>query len=127
MNDEGFEKTLSSVIGNDALMGKIADIMNKNGGDKDASLSEVISVISSSLGNGEKEEIKEEAKSEQKDDAEAHKVFSEGRHGAFSGLSYSRNSELLTALKPYLSDKRAEMVDSLLKIEKIAEIMKIAR
>jgi hypothetical protein len=36
-------------------------------------------------------------------------------------------NSLLIALRPYLSDKRAELVDQLLKLESLTELMKLAR
>lgn len=116
MKNEGFESALSSVLGNEDLMSKISSIVQSKNGDKEASLPEVIDLISS-FGNDddgqEKSNVKEEVKS----------TVSKKNIG-FNLPSFSKNTELLCALKPYLSEKRANMLDSLLKIEQITEIMK---
>lgn len=119
MSEASFEDMLSSVIGNEALMGKISSIMSSHGGNQDESLGEVIEAISSSIGTKSSESEKSESTSEIKSDA---------KEAILKGMpNFSRNAKLLSALRPYLSEKRAQMVDSILRLEQLAEIMKLTR
>ena len=117
MKNEGFENALSSVLGNEDLMSKISSIVESKKGDKEASLPEVIDLISSFGKNDDASQKAENGKEEVKT------ASVKGGFG-FNLPSFSKNTELLCALKPYLSEKRANMLDSLLKIEQITEIMK---
>ncbi len=122
MSENGIESALSSVLGNEELMKKISLAVEGKGGNKEASLPEVIDLISSSFKKeGESKSI------EQENDIEASSVIDGKGKSGFNIPSFSRNSDLLCALKPYLSEKRVAMLDNILKIEQIAEIMKITR
>ena len=122
MSDNGFESALSSVLGNEELMKKISLAVEGKGGDKEASRPEVIDLISSSFKKDGKD------KSEGQDSAtEASSVIGGKEKSGFNIPSFSKNADLLCALKPYLSEKRVAMLDNILKIEQIAEIMKITR
>lgn len=103
-----FDGALSGILGNEELMSKISSILGSHSGNKEEALPEVMEAISSTLGkeNGDNKEEK------------VPKSVSEG--GA------SMNS-LLSALRPYLSEKRAALVDQLLKLEGLAEIIKLTR
>lgn len=106
MSEGGFEDALSSVLGNEELMKKISGIANAHSENKDEALPEVIEAIASSMNVSKEKGVEKK---------------SGGR------FDYSKNSKLLIALKPYLSEKRAHMIDSILRIEQIAEFMKITR
>lgn len=106
MAEQSFEEILSSVIGNEELMSKVSAIAKAHDGNQDEALPEVIEAISSSFG---KEESKKDF-----DNSKGKKFF-----------DYSKNSKLLLALRPYLSEKRAHMIDTILKVEQIAEFMKV--
>ncbi len=111
MSESSFESTLSSIMGNEALMSKISSIMSSHNGNRDESLPEVIEAISSSLGDDKNQENDE--KSQKSVESVSKKATSK--------------DALLVALRPYLSDKRAKMIDQLLKLEQIAEIIKLTR
>ena len=117
MSEGDFESTLSSVLGNEELMNKISSVISANNGDKDASLPEVIQLLSSTVG----------AENEGSRGEEDEKKKSDVREVSKKGRDFSKNARLLSALRPYLSEKRAMMIDSILKIEQIAEIMKLTR
>ncbi|MBO5374793.1 MAG: hypothetical protein J6A54_05040 [Clostridia bacterium] len=107
MSESSFEDALSSIMGNEELMSKISAIASSHGGNSDEALPEVIEAISSSLGrDSEKKEHREKQK---------------------STFSHSKNAKLLLALRPFLSEKRGQLIDSILKVEQIAEIMKLSR
>ena len=103
-----FEGALSGILGNEELMGKISSILGSHSGNKEEALPEVVEAISSTLGKGNDEKKEEKA------------PRSVSENGA------SLNS-LLSALRPYLSEKRAALVDQLLKLEGLAEIIKLTR
>ena len=50
MSEGNFDALLSSVLGNEELMGKISSIMSSHNGNQDESLPEVINAVSSTLG-----------------------------------------------------------------------------
>ncbi|MBO5212122.1 MAG: hypothetical protein J6B60_01125 [Clostridia bacterium] len=109
MNSESFDDILSSVIGNEELMGRISKIVNDHKGEgENAALSDVIAEISSSLQKDEK--------------ADTPSVKTE-KHNPFS----SSNQALLCALKPFMSEKRRGMIDNILKIQQMSEIMKLVK
>ena len=114
MSEGNFDALLSSVLGNEELMGKISSIMSSHNGNQDESLPEVINAVSSTLG------IKSDDMTKKQDEAIP--------ISNVKGIpDFSRNTRLLSALRPYLSEKRAQMVDSILKLEQLAEIMKLTR
>lgn len=122
MSNESLDSALSSIIGNEELMSKISSVVNSNNKDMEKSLPEVMSLISESIGGSSEKKPNNDEKSDT--------VSTEPStfDGIFKGLDgLSRNHALLCALRPYLSEKRGQMIDSLLKLEQIGEIMKIAR
>lgn len=126
MSDLKLEGVLSSILENDDLMNKISGILSSHEGDTNASLPDVIGLLSSTMGINQGDDAGKSSpppneSSEKRDEGT-------GSHGLESLLStVSRSSALLCALKPYLSEKRAQMIDSILKIEKITQIMKLVR
>ncbi len=113
MSEGGFEEILSSVMGNEELMKKISGIANAHSKNTEEALPEVIEAITSSMNVSQESNAKPEENHEKKHDAKR--------------FDYSKSSKLLLALKPYLSDKRCQMIDSILRVEQIAEFMKITR
>lgn len=111
MSEQSFENVLSSIMGNEALMGKISSIMSSHNGDKDEALPEVIEAISASMGD---------KKSDDGDSKNEKTSVPVSKRGG------GRN-DLLLALRPYLSEKRAKMIDQLLKMDQLAEIIKLTR
>ena len=114
MSEGGFDSLLSSVLGNEELMKRISGIASSHSENTDDALPEVIEAIASSINTPRTEDERHEPKRD------------EGSKGA-KRFDHSKSSRLLTALKPYLSDKRAQMIDSILRVEQIAEIIKITR
>ena len=122
MSNGSLDSALSSVIGNEELMSKISTVLNSNNKDMEKSLPEVMSLISDSIG------ASSEKKTDNDEKSDTPPAESSAFEGIFKGLNgLSRNRALLCALRPYLSEKRGQMIDSLLKLEQIGEIMKIAR
>lgn len=111
MSEGGFESLLSSVLGNEELMQKISGIASAHSNNKDEALPEVIDAIASSMGSPSDKNEKEEMD----------KKKDRGR------FDFSKSSRLLLALKPYLSEKRCHMIDSILRVEQIAEFMRVTR
>ncbi|MBQ8163223.1 MAG: hypothetical protein IJZ93_02510 [Clostridia bacterium] len=109
MSMDNFENILSSVMGNEELMGRISKIVNDHKGEgENAALSDVIAEINSSL------------EKEQKADTPTAKTE------ASSPFS-SKNHDLLCALKPFMSEKRRNMIDNILKLQQMSEIMKLTK
>ena len=108
MSDSSFEGALSGILGNDELMSKISSIVGAHSGKKEDALPDVMEAISSALS---------EEKSKKSEENVPRSVSKRG----------SSMNPLLIALRPYLSDKRAELVDQLLKLESLTELMKLAR
>ena len=108
MSNESLESALSGILGNEELMSKISSIVGAHSGNKEEALPEVVEAISSTLGN-EKDDEKDENVS-----------------GSVQKRGSSMNS-LLVALRPYLSEKRASLIDQLLKLEGLTEILKLTR
>ena len=138
MSDNNFETTLSSLFANEDLMSKISEIAKQNtGGDISSAIPEVMNILSSSGVSSEKsvDDSPKNTEDESEKEVFAGKVetsdFSDGmfpRKALESfGKSISKNSQLLRALKPYLSHERAEMIDSIIRISQIADIMKFAK
>lgn len=108
MSDNSFEGALSGILGNEELMSKISSIVGAHSGNKEEALPEVVEAISSTLGGSKPEKPEQNVL------------------GSVSKKGSSMNS-LLVALRPYLSEKRASLVDQLLKLEGLAEIIKLTR
>ncbi len=123
MSEARLEDTLSSILGNEELMGKISGILNSHNGDTNESLPDVVGLLRSSLGTDDSANPAGDDSSPVEEQPQ-----NEGRSGFDSIVSsVSRCSSLLCALKPYLSEKRVQMIDNILKIEKITQIMKLTR
>ena len=120
MSEMKLEQTLSALLGNDDIMSKISDILSSHNGDTNESIPDVISLLSSVVG-----EQGEPSTEEAPDAAVGNNVGTKGLDMILSGVA--RSSALLCALRPYLNEKRGQMIDSILKIEKITQIMKLAR
>ena len=117
---EGFESLLSSVLGNEELMSKISSIAGTHGQNQDEALPEVIEAIASS--------IPSQGKGNEVDKENVEASVKESFEPAFKDFKASSNStRLLQALRPYLSEKRAHIIDSILRAEQIAELMRLTR
>ena len=110
MSESSFDSLLSSVLGNEELMNKISSIASAHQ-NSDEALSEVIETIATTMNTPKQESH------------ESEKVGENGR----ARFDASKNTKLLSALKPYLSEKRAQMIDSILRVEQIAELIKFTR
>lgn len=130
--DNSIDSVLSSVMGNEALMNKIKDVVKSKNGDTSASLEEVISLIAPTLNN--KSENTNNANidtgatktdvSSKKDDTDTKGNDASSFISSFSH-TISRNAGLLIALKPYLSKERCQMIDGVVKISQIADTLKL--
>ena len=107
MSEPSFDTLLSSVLGNEELLNKISGIASSHE-NSDEALSEVIKTIATTI------DVPKLEDSDKKDSSLIRK-------------DKSKNTKLLVALKPYLSDKRAQMIDNILRIEQIAELIKLTR
>ena len=118
MSEVKLEQTLSALLGNDDIMGKISEILSSHNGDANESLPDVIGLLSSVVGE-------QDEPSTVPNSAPSNESGAKGLDMILSGVA--RSSALLCALRPYLNEKRGQMIDSILKIEKITQIMKLAR
>lgn len=119
MSEMKLEQTLSTLLENEDLMSKISDILSSHEGNTNESLPDVIGLLSS---------VMQESPSESSSSADAMVIEDNGTRGLDAILSgVARSSALLCALRPYLNEKRGQMIDSILKIEKITQIMKLTR
>ena len=138
MSENNFEDTLSSLFANEDLMSKISEIAKQNkDGDISNAIPQVMSILSSS---SEKEGKSTEGTPNSDEKNETAQVFAHSEKAEeFSSEAFpkkaiesfskniSKNSQLLRALKPYLSHERAEMIDNIIRISQIADIMKFAK
>lgn len=131
--DNSIDNVLASVMGNEALMNKIKDVVKSKNGDTNASLEEVISLIAPTL-NDDKNEDTENTSSDtdnvKSDERTEKSDMSTNRHNSSSFISsfshtISKNAGLLLALKPYLSKERCQMIDGVVKISQIANTLNL--
>lgn len=115
MSNESIENILSSVISNEELMGKISKIVDSHKGEDElSSLGEVVSEISSSLKKGTDDE-------KEKDNSSS--LLNSLKIPTLS----KKNHDLLCALKPFMSKRRQEIIEGILKLEQVTEIAKLVR
>lgn len=118
--DTSVDSVLSSVMGNEDLMNKIKEVVQGNNGDTSSSLEDVISLIAPSIKASTNSET---VKNDEIIDTGATK--SDNSLISSLGKSISKNASLLVALKPYLSKERCQMIDSIVKISKITDTLKL--
>ena len=126
--ENSIESVLSSVMGNEELMNKIRDAVKGKENDSASALGDVISLIAPTL-NADKDssDVFENDKKDNKSDV-GNISLKNGEMGSFlSSFSdtISKNTNLLVALKPYLSKERCQMIDSVVKISKLSEALKL--
>ena len=123
--ENSIEGVLSSVMGNEELMNKIREAVKGSGEDTASSLGDVISLITPVL-NEDKNSSKNFESTTTTDSSEVSIKGSE--LGSFlSSFSHTieKNTGLLIALKPYLSKERCQMIDSVVKISRLSEALKL--
>ena len=109
-------------------MNQIKSIVNNNNGDTSSSLNDVISLISPKLHQNREENDIEISTEENKNNLSNNSGIDKSSKLSFmNSLSHSisKNSELLLALKPYLSKERSQMIDGVVKISKITDTLNL--
>ncbi len=128
--DNSIDSVLSSVMGNEDLMNKIRDVVKSKNGDTASSLEDVISIIAPALNNDQKSGVNDantdtgQGKIDKINEANLKEREISSFLSSFSH-TISRNTGLLIALKPYLSQERCQMIDGVVKISKLAEALKL--
>lgn len=122
-NEMGFEEILSSVVNNEELMSKISKIVSSHKDDESSSLGEVIEEISTSLGKSNENDVASESSTEEKSNEATKTSESKLKIPTLS----RKNHDLLCALKPFMSKRRQDMIDGILKLEQMSEIAKLVR
>ena len=119
--DANVSDMVSSVLSNPELMEKISGIMKgaRDTGIDDA-LPDVVAAISGSLKNDEIPEEKAEKKP-----LEASKIL--GGVSNIDKFAGTKHVALLRSLKPFMSKSRCDMIDNILKLEQLAEVVKLTR
>jgi len=108
---------VSSVLSNPELLNKISDIVkgSKDGDISDA-LPKVVEAMSGSVeSNGKSDEGPKENEKKWLDVSKLDKY------------TQTKNVALLRSLKPFMSKGRCDMIDNILKLEQMAEIIKLTR
>ncbi|MBO5356667.1 MAG: hypothetical protein J6A95_02770 [Clostridia bacterium] len=129
--ETSIDSILSSVMGNEELMSKIRDTVQSKNGDTASSLEDVISLIAPALNNKESTTNGSNTSTAQgKSDTDKSEGINLKENEISSFLSsfshtISKNTGLLIALKPYLSKERCQMIDSVVKISRLAEALKL--
>lgn len=140
MSETSFEDIIFKISSNPELLNKISSTVKGGDGDMSKALSSVIGILSDSDAFGKQTgENEDKIKSEGKDEKEkildtSLGIFKDNNEKTgIEGLLFSfcntisRNTPLLLALKPYLSKDRCEMIDSIVKISKLASIVSLAK
>ena len=125
---DNLDNLLSSVLSDEGLMNQIKSIVNNNNGDTSSSLNDVISLISPKLHQNREENDIEISTEENKNNLSNNSGIDKSSKLSFmNSLSHSisKNSELLLALKPYLSKERSQMIDGVVKISKITDTLNL--
>lgn len=125
MADVNFEDMIAKITQNPDLMKRIKDIKSSSEGkDSTAALPEIISLIAPVVGKddeGNDEPVKEATVIKDAPDSKFSLPFSQ------LSEKISKNSNLLLALKPYLSKERGDIIDSIVKMAQVADLMKLAK
>lgn len=129
--ETSIDSILSSVMGNEELMSKIRDTVQSKNGDTASSLEDVISLIAPALkSKGSDTDGSNTSTGQGKsntDKSDAVNLKEKEISSFLSSFSHtiSKNTGLLIALKPYLSKERCQMIDSVVKISRLAEALKL--
>ncbi len=129
--ETSIDSILSSVMGNEELMSKIRDTVQSKNGDTASSLEDVISLIAPALkSKGSDTDGSNTSTAQGKSDTDKSEAVNLKEKEISSFLSsfshtISKNTGLLIALKPYLSKERCQMIDSVVKISRLAEALKL--
>ena len=137
MSENNLSDIISALSSNKEIV-KLAE-KAKESGDFGSILSEVASLLGEEKNDGE---INEALKNEENEaytepDTEKNGQDKESNVGEQNTLlgsllplfssSICENSELLIALKPYLSKKRCDLIDSIIKISRLASIVSLSK
>ena len=129
MAESSFEEMLNKITSDPSVMAKISEIAHSSGDDIMNKLPQVIDIISPKM-------------TEEKNTANDEKTDTPADEKAASPLNLlnqiplplnkigekiSKNSNLLIALKPYLSKERSNIIDSIVKMAQVANLMKNAK
>ena len=137
MSENNLSDIISALSSNKEIL-KLAE-KAKQSGDFGSIFNEVASLLGDSSGN--KNEAESTIDKESEKDAFAEKESDESNSDTKSSeqntllgsllplfsSSVSENAELLIALKPYLSKKRCDLIDSIIKISKLASIVSLQK
>ena len=134
MSENSIDSILSMISSNPELINKISSAVQGGGDDLSKSLSSVISLISESQENKESANALRE-NTEKRDTPtgnfkkEEVSPSNDKVDSLISSLSksISKNSSLLIALKPYLNKNRCDMIDTVVKVSKLANVMNLAK
>lgn len=138
MSENSFDSMLTKITQNSELMNKITEIVKSSKGESPTdALPEVMEEIKKSLnseGSREAPQNNGHRVNDIKADKENFESVSAKNNKNALGLDYlsnisgiiSKNSALLLALRPYLGKERGEIIDSIIKLSKLSEILKLA-
>lgn len=119
--EEGFSKAFSEILSNPEMMSAISSLAKKF---KASDTQE----ITPSAADTEKEEEKKEEKAEESKETSALVERLPEILGMLSsknsGIEKNRRSELLCALKPYLSQSRTDAIDRIIKLSELSSVFK---
>ena len=126
MAENTLEEMLKKIIDNPDVMSKVSSIAEKSK-DKglESTLPEIIEAIAPQVGKS----VEEKAQKTDTSPAKSEKSSTTLLFEPFNKFSekITKNSDLLLALKPYLSNERGDMIDNIVKMAQIADLMKLAR
>lgn len=118
--DKDIGNMVSSVLSNPELLNKISDIVKNN---KDGDISDALPKVVEAM-SGNKEDIKSEEGAEEKTEEASKKWLDVSKLDKYT---QTKNVALLRSLKPFMSKSRCDMIDNILRLEQLAEIVKLTR
>ena len=127
MAEFNLEEVLSKITNNPEIMSKVSEIAKAN---KDGEISDALPQVMEAIMPSVKAEDSEN-KDERKDTDEP-----KSHSGVISPLQVplekmcqkiNKNSKLLTALKPYLSKERCEIIDNIIKMAQVANLLSLTK
>ena len=137
MSENNLSDIISALSSNKEIV-KLAE-KAKESGDFGSILSEVASLLGEEKNDGESAEVGENEEKEAYTELGTEKNGQDkesnvGEQNTLLGSllplfssSICENSELLIALKPYLSKKRCDLIDSIIKISRLASIVSLSK
>ena len=118
--DKDIGNMVSSVLSNPELLNKISDIVKSSrDGDISDALPKVVEAMSAS-----KEESKNYEDAEEKVEEASKKWLDVSKLDKYT---QTKNVALLRSLKPFMCKSRCDMIDNILRLEQLAEIVKLTR